>query len=199
MTTSTDFFILPDDPPSKRAILKAALKLFVQDGYWAINVRAIAAEAGYTNPALFKFFKSKEELGLYLFRSCYLRYAAVFAASTKSDRSFEENLETILRAFFKVIDESPEAFLFVQDHLRQFWAQLPSEVRKQSILRQIQRLIEQGQRDREVTGTLSPRILVAAFVGFLTQLARMLHFNEFGDAADWQREAMIVAKKIFRR
>ena len=113
--------------------------------------------------------------------------------------SFEENLETILRAFFKVIDESPEAFLFVQDHLRQFWAQLPSEVRKQSILRQIQRLIEQGQRDREVTGTLSPRILVAAFVGFLTQLARMLHFNEFGDAADWQREAMIVAKKIFRR
>jgi AcrR family transcriptional regulator len=53
-----EFFIMPDDPPSKRAILNAAFKLFVRDGYDATNIREIGKEAGYSNPALFKFFKS---------------------------------------------------------------------------------------------------------------------------------------------
>src|SRR5712672_2023476 len=187
MNSRADFFIQPDDPPSKRAILQAALKLFVHEGFNAINIRTIAAEAGYTNPALFKYFKTKEELGLYLFSRCYLRYADVFTATIVRERSFKKNLEALLEAFFKVVHESPEAFLFVQDHLRQFWPQASTQVKAKSILRQMRQFIEHGQREGAVGSELSPKILVAAFVGFLTQFVRMLYFKEFTDATVWQR------------
>lgn len=59
------------DAPSKKAIVAAALKLFVRDGYKETTIRAIADEAGYTNPALFKFFASKDELGAYVFARCH--------------------------------------------------------------------------------------------------------------------------------
>ena len=49
-----------EDPPSKRKILQAALHLFVQRSVDGVTVREIAAEAGYTNPALFKYFPTKE-------------------------------------------------------------------------------------------------------------------------------------------
>jgi AcrR family transcriptional regulator len=175
------------------------LKLFVHEGFSAINIRAIAAEAGYSNPALFKYFKTKEELGLFLFSRCYLRYAEVFTATIVRERSFKKNLEALLDAFFKAVHESPEAFLFMQDHLRQFWPQASSQVRSKSILRQVRQLIEQGQREGAVGPELSPKILVAAFVGFLTQFVRMLYFKEFSDAAVWQREVATVVKRILLR
>jgi hypothetical protein len=63
----------------------------------------------------------------------------------------------------------------------------------------VRQLIEQGQREGAVGPELSPKILVAAFVGFLTQFVRMLYFKEFSDAAVWQREVATVVKRILLR
>ena len=53
------------DPPSKRMILKEALRLFAQRGIDAVTVRDIGNRAGYTNAALFKFFATKDALALF--------------------------------------------------------------------------------------------------------------------------------------
>ncbi len=195
-----DFFIFVDDPPSKRAILKAALKLFVRDGFNATNIRAIGKEAGYSNPALFKFFKSKEALALYLFERCYLYYADAFASTDRSEYSFEKNLESILNKFFEILNENPETFIFVQDHLREFWPHVSLTVRRKSILKQIHRLLEQGQREKVVHSKISSHVMVAAFAGFLIQFVRMFYFGEFtGRVDDWKNEIKIVAKKMLMK
>jgi len=103
----SDFFIMPDDPPSKRAILGAAFKLFVRDGYDATNIREIGKEAGYSNPALFKFFDSKEHLGLYLFERCYERYVDIFESAIQIGRSFDENLDDTIDRICAGMDENP--------------------------------------------------------------------------------------------
>ena len=63
------------DAPAKRRILVTALELFVRDGLCETSVRDIAKASGFTNPALFKHFKSKDDLARYLFERCYLELA----------------------------------------------------------------------------------------------------------------------------
>jgi len=73
MAATTPFYIREDDPPAKRQVLRAAMKLFSERGLAATSIRDIARESGYTNPALYKHFASKEEMALHLFETCHRR------------------------------------------------------------------------------------------------------------------------------
>jgi len=193
------FIVAPNDPPSKQAIVKAALKLFARDGYSETNIRAIASEAGYTNPALFKFFKSKDALGLFLFDRCYARYYAALAAAIRPEEPFRENLGAALGKFSEFLAENPAALLFVQDHLREFWPKLPQEARKKSILRLIETVLEQGMREKAISKDVSVKLLAAAFVGFLTQFARMHSFGEFkGTPAKWKPAIEVIILRMLK-
>ncbi len=203
------FFVSADDPPSKQALLKAALKLFVRDGFSGTDIRAIGKEAGYSNTAMFKFFKSKESLGLFIFERCYLLYADAFAAAAAtaaanaaavaagSGRSFEASLDAVIDRFCEMFGESTEAFLFMQDHLREFLPKVSVEVRKKSVLAQAHRLIEQGKTEKKIRGEIDTKIIVAAFIGFLGQYARMVHFGEFkGGSTVWKKDIRNVIRKM---
>src|SRR6266511_6366631 len=185
-------FVSQGDPPSKQAILRAALALFVKHGLDATNVRMLAAEAGYTNPAMFKFFESKDALALYLFERCYERlYRRSEAAAGR--RPFEAALGEVLGAFLGAMDEDLEAVLFVQDALRELWPRLPAAARKRSILRQLRELLERGIREGAVTGYASSDVPVAALVGLVAQLGRMLYFGEVAGPARLRRAELELA------
>src|SRR5215831_3268362 len=107
-------FLAEGDPASKQAILQAALALFVQHGLEATSIRMIGAAAGYTNPAMFKFFESKEALALYLFERCYGRlFLTVHAAASKDE--FDDALAAVIDAFLGAMDHDLEATIFVQE------------------------------------------------------------------------------------
>ena len=53
MASTLPFYIPEDDPPAKRQILRAAMKLFSERGLDGTSIRDIARESGFTNPALF--------------------------------------------------------------------------------------------------------------------------------------------------
>ena len=75
-------------PPAKAAILSAALKLFAAKGIDGVSIRDVAAAAGFTNPALYKHYKSKEAMAGDLFETCYRHMVARMEAATKSDLPF---------------------------------------------------------------------------------------------------------------
>jgi len=171
------FFVSDDDPPSKQSILQAALTLFVRNGIAGTSIRMIGAAAGYPNPAMFKFFDSKEALALYLFERCYGRlYGSVERATARG--TFAEALAGVVDAFMDAMDEDLEAVLFVQDSLRELWPQLPPPARKRSILRLLRHLFERGVETHAVVGYGSTDLPVATLVGLMAQLARMLYFRE---------------------
>ena len=93
----------------------------MRDGLCETTIRAIAVEAGYTNPALFKFFAGKEALALCLFERCYARLSADVAGAVVPGRPFRANLRAVVRSFAMGLDEQPESFLYVQEELRRFW------------------------------------------------------------------------------
>lgn len=186
------FFLSAGDPPSKQGILRAALKLFVKHGLAGTNVRMIGKEAGYTNPAMFKFFDSKDALALYLFERCYERlYRQIARAAVRA--SFHEALAGVIDAFLTAMDEDLEAVLFVQDSLRELWPLLPVATRRRSILRTLRALFERGVGDGAVVGYSSPDVPVAALVGLLAQLARMVYFGEIEGPARMRRGELELA------
>ena len=63
---------------TRRALLDAAARVFVERGFVGASVEAIAAEAGYTRGAFYSNFESKEELFAELLQQrVYTQYRAV--------------------------------------------------------------------------------------------------------------------------
>ncbi len=151
-------------------------------------IRMIGEEAGYTNPAMFKFFPSKDALALHLFERCYARlHGAVAAAAAGED--FDAALRAVVDALVSAMEEDLEAVLFVQDSLRELWPRLPAQARRHSIIASLRALFERGIRSGDVTGFSSPDVPVAILLGSMAQLARLSHFGELPRApAAWRAE-----------
>src|SRR5258706_5317147 len=175
MAAALPFYVEPTDPPSKQELLKAALKLFARDGVRESSIRAVAAEAGFTNPVLFKYFEGKEALALHLFERCYLRLVREAMAALASGGSFRARLKLLLTRTLALLDESPEAVLFVNEELRRYWPQVSAATRKHSLIGMTRAFFAEG----DVTKAVDPTLLVAGFWGLLAQFARLYAFGEW--------------------
>src|SRR5271168_610711 len=52
---------------TRRAILRAALQLFAEKGFYRTTTKAISKKAGIAEGTLFNYFETKEDLALYFF------------------------------------------------------------------------------------------------------------------------------------
>src|SRR5262245_36526447 len=186
MSRALPFFVEPTDPPSKQELLKAALKLFARDGVRESTIRAVAEEAGFTNPVLFKYFDGKDALALHLFERCYLRLAREAASALAEGGPFRARLARLVTGVLALVDEAPEAVLFVNEELRRFWPQVSPATRRLSLIAMTSRFFE----DPEVTAKVDRILLVAAFWGLLGQFARLYAFGE------WKGRAVDAAPQI---
>lgn len=67
-------------PAKKRAVLKAALRLFLEQGFGATSMDAIAREAGVSKATLYAHVKSKEELFAAITATCAEQLLAAHTA-----------------------------------------------------------------------------------------------------------------------
>jgi TetR/AcrR family transcriptional regulator, repressor of fatR-cypB operon len=173
------FFVSPDDPPSKREILKAALALFVEHGLDGVTIRDIATRSGYTNPAIFKFFAGRDDLAEHLFVACYRELSRRVAATEEPNRDVRHNMRALVEEFSSILDDELDAFLFVTENLRRLWPRVSRQLRGASMLGIVQRLIERGRSEGELPRTIETRLLVAGIAGTMQQVARLVYFGEF--------------------
>jgi len=171
---SHPFFVAEGDPPAKRAILETALDLFAERGVDSVTVRDIAARTGFTNPALFRHFKGKEELAFALFETCYRRLGATMSHAEREGTGLKGAFATALR----LIEEHPAAVHYVFENLRRYFRALPPQVRATSILGTFRRLVASEAATGSLRPDTHPDIAVAVLIGTLGQIARMAHFDE---------------------
>jgi len=189
------FVVLESDPASKREILKAALSLFVRHGPSDPTARQIVAQAGYSNPAIFKYFRTKDKLALYLFKQCYERVTNELHDSIRLERPFRDNLQTLLGVYRRIVEEDLDAFLYATENLRRFRPSLSPELRARSLSGLLRQVFENGKAEGVVGEDADIELLVVGVIGLLSQFARLLYFGEFqGPAEDWiaSMERMII-------
>jgi len=167
------------DPASKREILKAALSLFVRHGPSDPTAREIAAQAGYSNPAIFKYFRTKDKLALYLFKQCYLRVTDELNAAIQLERPFKDNLKGLLGAYMRIVEEDLDGFLFTTENWRRFRPSLSPELRERSPGRLLRQVFENGKAEGVVGQDADIELLVGGVIGLLSQFARLHYFGEF--------------------
>jgi AcrR family transcriptional regulator len=59
---------LENKEKTRKAILRAALQLFAEKGFYQTTTKAIARKAGIAEGTLFNYFETKEDLALYFFQ-----------------------------------------------------------------------------------------------------------------------------------
>jgi AcrR family transcriptional regulator len=177
---------LESDPASKREILKAALSLFVRHGPSDPTAREIAAQAGYSNPAIFKYFRTKDKLALYLFKQCSTRVTDELNEAIQLERPFRDNLKALLDAYRRMVEEDLDAFLFTTENWRRFRPALSPELRQRSPGVLLRKVFENGKAEGVVGQDVDIDLIVVGVIGLLSQFARLLYFGEFrGPARDW--------------
>jgi AcrR family transcriptional regulator len=190
------FYVATDASAGKRKILTSALKLFVRDGLCETSIRDIATASGLTNPALFKHFASKDALAAYLFETCYLELYRLVRQAIESEDGFDLQHHVAIVAFVMALEKEPDAVIYVQDNLRQFWPKMSVENREYSILGLVRKLLESGKREGAVTSEIDIQLLITAWLGTLQQLARARYFGEVNTST----EAMVSdVERLLRR
>lgn len=195
MATLLPFYIGENDPPAKREILRAAMKLFSERGLAATSIRDIAQESGFTNPALYKHFAGKEELALHLFEACHSRVWASCAAALASRDNFEGKLDAYVGRWLQLWDEYPDVLAFLSDSARVLWPKSRATVRRHTMIGLAKSLVVQAPQSRR-SSPVNPSLFAASLQGALAELARMIQVGVIeGPARRW-RNGLVA---LFRR
>ncbi len=194
------FLVAPDEAPSKREIVRVALRLFVRDGLAAASLRDIAAASGYSSTVLYKFFESKDALACYLFEHCYVLLATRLGAAIRPGCDFRANLRSLIEAAGRLVATQPAAVLYTSEQVRLMWPGVPERLRRHSIVRLLTELFQQGVGEGVIADAREIPYLIAALVGSFSQYAKLRHFGEFTGAPEEDAAALgrIVERMIAR-
>ena len=109
-------------------IERAALQLFVDSGVDAATTREIASSAGVSEGALYRHYRSKDELALALFMETHNRLGSMLGAALASDGTIEERVRRAVEAYCALADEDWLLFSFHLVSLNRF---LPHDSRRE--------------------------------------------------------------------
>ena len=92
----------------RKQILETALHVFSKKGYHLTRTKELAEEAGISEPAIYKYFKSKKELYLCLLNDLKGRLENNWDSATANYEKPEEILMAFGMAFYTGVIEDPE-------------------------------------------------------------------------------------------
>jgi TetR/AcrR family transcriptional regulator, repressor of fatR-cypB operon len=197
MAQALPFYIREEDPPAKRQILRAAMKLFSERGLDGTSIRDIAEESGYTNPALYKHFAGKEELAVHLFETCHRRLWTKCNAAIVAANNFDDKLEGYIGQVLALVDEHPEAMAFLSDSARVLWPKAAPAVRRQTMIGLARSLMSTARHRPGGKAALHPDVVAASLQGTLAELTRMLQVGVIpGPAVRWKGDLVALFRKL---
>jgi AcrR family transcriptional regulator len=179
----------------KGDLLKASLELFAARGYDAVSVRDIAKAAGVSEAALYKHYKGKEDMALYIFSAIATDYTARLRQATDAVEGAVEKLCRIVDITYDLYGQHPAEIRFALLSQYNFWDQVADEVKPHFVMR---RILEEGMAAGQI-----PRrevyFWITAFTGVMLQpLAQYPYFYDVLPAFDELKEQVKeLVRKLF--
>jgi AcrR family transcriptional regulator len=197
MPTTQPFYVADEDAPAKREILRAGLKLFSERGLAATSIRDIAKESGYTNPALYKHFASKDELAQYLFETCHTRVRTRGSTALATASGFEDKLDAFVAAWLELLDAEPEVVAFLADSARVLWPRASVTVRRKTMIGLARALVVEAPAVRRRASPIDADAAAAAIQGTLSEIGRMIAVGVVpGPARRWQGKLVALFRAL---
>ena len=171
----------------RRAILDAALDLFISEGYGQVSIRNIAARVEYSPGAIYGYFASKDEIFYALAEEGLRSLGARELADAPSADALDDLRASIWR-LYEFSKEQPQYFalVFLDRHVPRVSREYErfafiSEMRKRALAR-VERCIAEGLFPDTTHAEVALRLLWAPVVGFAA--LRLSHRIPDGVAID---------------
>lgn len=149
-------------------VMRAALKLFVKKGIDGTTIKDIAREAKVAEGALYRHFKSKDDLAWHLFSTHLDAFTKELQEKVFAHPGARERVQTFVAESFAAFESDPDlyTYLILREHseLEKFAAVYahPGDV--------VIRIIEEGQKSGEIRPG-DPFVLGAMMVGGVIRVA----------------------------
>ncbi|MEQ9333954.1 TetR/AcrR family transcriptional regulator [Thalassobaculum sp.] len=159
---------MPRRPDTRQRIERAALSLFAAKGVDATTTKDIAAEVDISEAAIYRHFRSKDELTWHLFSTHYVELAGHIDRVTTDTPALTDRIERVVALFCDLFDREPALFTFIlltqHGQLGRVTEDMPTPVES------LRRMFQAGVDGGECRGS-DPDLLTAMALGLVTQPA----------------------------
>ncbi len=157
----------------RERILKAALKIFAQKGFYPARISDIAKEAGVAEGTIYIYFDSKEDLILSVFREKMGQWMERLSAMLSEAESSKEKLRIIVSTHFSTLYNNPHLAQLVQVELRACSAFMRggSAPEMRRYLRIIEEVLREGKERGEFRKDFNEWLAARALLGIMDELA----------------------------
>lgn len=155
---------------TRRAILDAALSLFVSDGYAQVSIRNIAAKVEYSPGAIYSYIKSKDEIFFALAEEGFRLLGASQLQQAPSDNPLDDIRAAAWRFYeFSKVQPQYFALVFLDRRVprigREYERFAFMSDLKSRLLAQMQRCIDEGIFPSTVDADVALRLIWAPILG----------------------------------
>ena len=180
----------------KGELIADTVRLAADGGPSAVTIRAIAREAGVTDAAVYRHYRSKEDL-------CQRAYTRIIDEMVhekrhlvESDLPLPERLHEWVRLSYAYYDANPQAFTFVLNtpHIASAGRRSIATGQGELFLKMITRAIEAGD-----VRPMLPELALSCFAGVLLNVPRMINEGTLrGPASVYTAEVADAVWRILR-
>ena len=138
----------------RERILAAALKLFVEQGYFNTNVPDLSRESRCSVGSIYHNFKNKEEVAIALYQECIKAFRDTLEKSLANEHEVSGVIKQLVKSFllFSEMNQHLSKYIWLCRH-NEFMSQItkhPTMVGFDSLGRLMTKTIKQGIRNGEI-------------------------------------------------
>jgi len=133
---------VPRSPNTRQTILDQALRLFVEQGFTETTTRDIAKACAISEGAIYRHFKSKDEIGWELFHDSYGVMAERLQGLIDAAPDFAGALKAIIADLCRLFDTEPDRFRYLLLAQHNFLHRVTAKMK--SPIKVLRGLIERG-------------------------------------------------------
>jgi AcrR family transcriptional regulator len=154
---------------AKPRIDQAAVALFTRQGVDATTTKEIAASAGISEGAIYRHYRSKDELAVGLFMGAHRRLSELVEEAAASAGDINGKVEAIVGAYCQAADEDWALFSFHLLSIHRFLPYYQEDGRDPVTV--VENILKRSMMTAEIPPG-DPRVLAAMAIGAISQVAQ---------------------------
>ena len=159
-----------DQLPTKEKILRVSADIIVNEGLKKFTARNIAERLGITDAAIFKHFKSMDDIIFEIIERYVSRCSKSADEAEKVGKTVKERLYQILKTHINVLEETKGAvpvlcFEFLRAEDKKFYKILREFI--ENYKRKVGDLIREGQSEGVIRKDIDPEATAMLFIGLI--------------------------------
>ena len=156
-------------PDKRERILKAAIKVFAKNGFYATRVSEIAKAAGVADGTIYLYFKNKDDVLITIFEDGIQQLLVILREVAASDEPFDKRITRIIELQLGLLEEQRDLAEVITVNLRQSSSLLKQYAAPlfMEYIDVIAGLVRDGQKQGAFRRDLNPRVVARSLFGAL--------------------------------